>query len=56
MDKSAIAKILLRIQRIEELGNFGDCESVGGDIRELRIDYPKSYRVYLTKQQKTIVL
>jgi len=55
-DKRALAKILLRIQRIEERGNFGDCESVRGDIRELRIHYAKGYRVYLSKQQKTIVL
>lgn len=55
-DKRAIAKILLRIQRIEDQGNFGDCESVGGEIRELRIHYAKGYRVYLSQQGKTIVL
>ena len=55
-DKRALAKILLRIQRIEENGNFGDCESVGGEIRELRIHYAKGYRVYFSKQGKSIVL
>jgi len=55
-DKRAGAKILLRIQRIQELGNFGDCESVGGEIRELRIHYAKGYRVYLSQQGKQIVL
>ena len=55
-DKRAVAKILLRIQRIQELGNFGDCESVGGEIRELRIHYVKGYRVYLSQQGKQIVL
>ena len=55
-DKRALAKILLRIQRIEEHGNFGDCESVGGEIRELRIHYAKGYRVYLTQHGKTVVL
>ena len=55
-DKRAVAKILLRIQRIEQQGNFGDCESIGGEIRELRIHYAKGYRVYLTKQGKTIIL
>ena len=55
-DKRAVAKILLRIQRIQELGNFGDCESVGGEIRELRIHYAKGYRVYLSQQGKQIVL
>ena len=55
-DKRAVAKILLRIQRIQELGNFGDCESVGGEIRELRIHYAKGYRVYLFQDGKEIVL
>ena len=55
-DRRAVAKILLRIQRIEEFGNFGDCASVGGEIRELRIHYAKGYRVYLSQHEKTIVL
>ena len=55
-DKRAVSKILLRIQRIQEQGNFGDCESVGGEIRELRIHYAKGYRVYLSQQGKQIVL
>ena len=33
-DRKAKAKILFRIQRIEEHGNFGDCESVGSGLRE----------------------
>jgi putative addiction module killer protein len=46
-DKRAKAKILFRIQRIEENGNFGDCEPVGQGLSELRIHYAKGYRVYL---------
>jgi putative addiction module killer protein len=44
-DKRAKAKILFRIQRIEENGNFGDCEPVGQGLSELRIHYAKGYRV-----------
>ena len=55
-DNRAKAKILLRIQRIEDFSNFGDCESVGGEIRELRIHYAKGYRVYISKHGQTIVL
>ena len=46
-DKRAMAKILFRIQRIEEHGNFGDCEPVGQGLSELRIHYAMGYRVYL---------
>lgn len=55
-DHRAKAKILFRIQRIEEYGNFGDCEPVGEGISELRIHYAKGYRVYLKEHSGTIVL
>ena len=55
-DKKAKAKILIRIQRIEENGNFGDCQSVGEGISELRIHYAKGYRVYLKEHGEQIVL
>lgn len=55
-DRRAVAKILLRIQRIEVYGNFGDCESVGGEVKELRIHYSKGYRVYLTVYGNKIVI
>ena len=48
--------MLLRIQRIQEFVNFGDCESVEGEIRELRIQDAKGYRVYLSQQEKKIVI
>ena len=46
-DLRARAKILFRIQRIEQDGNLGDCQLVGEGISELRIHYAKGYRVYL---------
>ena len=55
-DQRAKAKILFRIQRIEEQGNFGDCEPVGQGISELRINYAKGYRVYLKEYKSRIVL
>ena len=54
-DKRAKAKILFRIQRIQEIGNFGDCEPVGQGISELRIHYAKGYRVYLKDVNGRIV-
>jgi putative addiction module killer protein len=42
-DLRAKAKILFRIQKIENDEHFGDCELVGNGIRELKIDYAKGY-------------
>lgn len=55
-DQRAKAKILFRIQRIEEKGSFGDCEPVGHGIRELRIHFAKGYRIYLKEYKGTVVL
>ena len=42
-DLRAKAKILVRIQKIENNEHFGECEPVGEGIREIKI---KGYRVY----------
>jgi putative addiction module killer protein len=55
-DIRATTKILFRIQRIEQYGNFGDCEPVGEGISELRVQYAKGYRVYLKEYGEKIVL
>ncbi len=56
-DLKAKAKILFRIQKIEDDGHFGDCKPVGDGIRELRVDFGKGYRVYFKeKDEKIIVL
>jgi len=56
-DLKAKAKVLFRIQKIENEGHFGDCKPVGDGIRELRINFAKGYRVYFyEKDGKIIVL
>ena len=55
-DLRAKAKILFRIQKIENDEHFGDCKSVGGGISELRINYAKGYRVYFSEQDGKIIL
>jgi len=55
-DQRAKAKILFRIQRIETVGHFGDCEPIGQGISELRIQYAKGYRVYLKEYKGAIIL
>ena len=54
-DDNAAARILVRIRRAE-LGNLGDCSSVGGGVMEMRVDYGPGYRVYFARQGDSIVV
>ena len=54
-DRRAVARIAARIERLE-LGLLGDCRSVKGGVRELRIDYGPGYRVYFGTLQKSVIL
>ena len=49
------ARILARIDSAE-LGNFGDSESVGDGISEMRIHVGPGYRVYYSRTGKVIYL
>lgn len=53
-DAGARARILSRLTRVED-GNLGDTRPVGEAVSELRIDYGPGYRVYYTRQQKTLI-
>lgn len=56
-DLRAKAKILIRIQKLENDEHFGDSEPVGEGVIELRIHYAKGYRIYLKEYEgKVIVL
>ncbi|ENN8378691.1 type II toxin-antitoxin system RelE/ParE family toxin [Providencia rettgeri] len=54
-DKKAKAKILMRLERMEE-GNFGDAEPIGDGLSELRIHQGKGYRVYFGNKNNKIIL
>jgi putative addiction module killer protein len=54
-DQQARARIRIRLDRLS-LGNFGDCEPVGGGVIELRIDWGPGYRVYYAMIGRECVL
>jgi putative addiction module killer protein len=54
-DHLSRAKIRLRLDRLE-MGNFGQCESVGEGVFELKIDFGPGFRVYFGKIGATCVL
>ncbi|WP_269009470.1 type II toxin-antitoxin system RelE/ParE family toxin [Aquirufa ecclesiirivi] len=55
-DFRAKAKILFRLQKLEIDEHFGDCESVGDGIQELKINYAKGYRVYFKEIDRKIII
>ena len=54
-DKQAQAKMRVRIKRLEA-GIFGDCESVGEGVQELREHLGAGYRVYFGRHEQTVVI
>ncbi|NHE57572.1 type II toxin-antitoxin system RelE/ParE family toxin [Cyclobacterium plantarum] len=55
-DLRAKAKILFRIQKLENDEHFGDWKPVGDGINELRINYAKGYRVYFKEKDGKIII
>lgn len=49
------ARIVSRIRSAEQ-GNFGDCESVGEGVSEMRIHCGPGYRVYYSRKGEVIYL
>ncbi|MFH6565440.1 type II toxin-antitoxin system RelE/ParE family toxin [Pseudomonas kulmbachensis] len=54
-DVQARLRIISRIMSAQE-GNFGDCESVGEGISEMRIFVGPGYRVYYTRRGEVVYL
>jgi len=48
-------RILARVSRMQQ-GNYGDCESVGEGVRELRLFFGSGYRVYFGEQGDDVVV
>jgi putative addiction module killer protein len=54
-DSTTRLRIRRRLDRLE-LGNFGDCESVGEGVSELRLFFGSGYRIYFAELDNTIVV
>ena len=54
-DRQAQARVRIRLKRIEA-GNFGDCDSVGDGVLELREHLGAGYRVYLGRHGQSVVI
>lgn len=52
------ARILARIRSaiIGNFGNFGDCDSVGEGVSEMRIHFGPGYRVYFMRNGSTVYI
>jgi len=48
-------RILSRVSRLQQ-GNYGDCESVGDGVNELRLFFGAGYRVYFGEKDNQIVV
>lgn len=48
-DAKSKARILSRLDAAA-LGNFGDCQSVGESVIEMRVHFGPGYRVYFTRR------
>lgn len=55
-DLRAKAKILFRIQKLENEEHLGEWKPVGNGISELKINYAKGYRVYFKEKDGKIIV
>jgi putative addiction module killer protein len=55
-DKKAVARIDVRLRRIEETGALGDHHDVGDGVSELRFHFGPGYRVYYGEDGDDLIL
>lgn len=51
----AAAKVTTALYRLEQ-GNTSNCQSVGGGVNEVRIDFGPGYRVYFGHDGKVMII
>lgn len=54
-DATAAKRIASRIALLQA-GHLGDVKSVGDKVSELRIDHGPGYRLYLTRQDSSVIV
>lgn len=54
-DRKGREIVLARLRRVSQ-GNFGDCEGVGGGVREMRVHFGPGYRIYLMQMDRQVVI
>jgi len=54
-DKKAQIRIVARLRQVE-VGNFGDWQSVEGEVSEMRVHYGPGYRLYFVRRGRVIVV
>lgn len=55
-DRQARARIIKRIEKVENEGHFGDFAPVGEGVFELRCDFGPGYRVYYITEGSAVVI
>ena len=54
-NRQARDRINTRLSRVRQ-GNFGDTDSLGGGLYEMRIHYGPGYRIYFIREGMTVVV
>ena len=54
-DPNIRLRVRRRLDRLE-VGNFGDCKSVGEGVFELRLAFGSGYRIYFAEHDDTIII
>lgn len=54
-DRDGRLRILKRLRRLSD-GQFGDCQSVGDGVHELRMFFGPGYRVYFIQRGDTVIV
>lgn len=54
-DRDGRLRIIKRLRRLSD-GKFGDCQSVGDGVHELRMFFGPGYRVYFTYRGDTVIV